>query len=173
MPLSPTSSWPPTTAPEATSAKPGRVLIAQQDDALARGPVTGWRARAAHRSLRWLVGYGCQSWRAVVGLCVVVGLAVLLGLGSGWVPIADGRAVAGRTEQTSDPGGACSVVERVGLGLHYGLPLVAPGMQSTCSLDTASRRGQVLTVAGWALQLGGWAFAILVVAGYTGLLRKT
>jgi hypothetical protein len=33
--------------------------------------------------------------------------------------------------------------------------------------------GQVVTAAGWGLQLLAWAFATLFVAGFTGAVRKT
>ena len=66
----------------------------------------------------------------------------------------------------------CSVVERVGVGLDLGLPLVKTGVRDHCD-TTASTTGQVLTAAGWGLQLLAWAFATLFVAGFTGAVRKT
>jgi hypothetical protein len=66
----------------------------------------------------------------------------------------------------------CSAVERVGVGLDLGLPLVKTGIRAHCD-TTASTTGQVLTVAGWGLQLLAWAFATLFVAGFTGAVRKT
>jgi hypothetical protein len=66
----------------------------------------------------------------------------------------------------------CSAVERVGVGLDLGLPLVKTGIRVHCD-TTASTTGQVLTVAGWGLQLLAWAFATLFVAGFTGIVRKT
>jgi hypothetical protein len=66
----------------------------------------------------------------------------------------------------------CSAVERVGVGLDLGLPLIKTGARARCD-TTASTTGQVLTIAGWGLQLLAWAFATLFVAGFTGAVRKT
>jgi hypothetical protein len=38
---------------------------------------------------------------------------------------------------------------------------------------TTSPAGQAVAVAIRLLQLSGWAFATLVVAGYTGLVRRS
>ena len=66
----------------------------------------------------------------------------------------------------------CSVVERVGVGLDLGVPLIKTGVRDHCDVTT-SATGQALTVAGWALQPLAWAFATLFVAGFTGAVRKT
>ena len=66
----------------------------------------------------------------------------------------------------------CSAVERVGVGLDLGLPLIKTDTRDHCD-TTASATGQVLTLAGWGLQLLAWAFATLFVAGFTGAVRKT
>ena len=63
-------------------------------------------------------------------------------------------------------------MERIGVGLDLGLPLIKTGTRDHCD-TTASTTGQVLTAAGWALQLLAWAFATLFVAGFTGAVRKT
>jgi hypothetical protein len=39
-------------------------------------------------------------------------------------------------------------------------------------LDTASSAGQAFTAAIWLPQAVVWALATLVIAGYTGLIRK-
>jgi hypothetical protein len=126
-----------------------------------------------HRFKRVTVGYGYQSWRALVGLTVVVILTVGLGLAAGHVATGAGHYVASHTAATGHAGTACSIVEQVGLGLSLGLPIINTGANSRCNLDTTSRVGQVFSALAWFLQAAAWAFATLVVVGYTGLIRKT
>lgn len=149
-----------------------RVLIAQQDDLLARGELGGRWARAWHRLKGIAVGYGYQSWRALVGLVVVVLLAIVLGLAAGHLRAGTGHFEAAHTTATGRAGTACSIVEQVGLGLDLGLPAINTGLNNQCALDSTSVGGQILTGAAWLLQALGWALATLVVAGYTGLIRK-
>jgi hypothetical protein len=78
-----------------------------------------------------------------------------------------------RTDPQPPTATQCSAVERVAVGLDLGLPLVKTGTQAHCE-TTTSPSGQVLTVAGWGLQLLAWAFATLVVASFTDIfVRKT
>jgi len=149
-----------------------RVLIAQQDDLLARGELGGRWARAWHGLKGIAVGYGYQSWRALVGLVVVVLLAIVLGLAAGHISTGSGHFEAAHTAATGRPGTACSTVEQVGLGLDLGLPAINTGLNNQCALDSTSAAGQILTGAAWLLQALGWALATLVVAGYTGLIRR-
>ena len=149
-----------------------RVLIAQQDDLLARGELGGRWTRAWHRLKGIAVGYGYQSWRALVGLIVVVLLAIGLGLTAGHISTGTGQFEASHTVATGRPGTACSMVEQVGLGLDLGLPAINTGLNSQCALDSTSAAGQILTGTAWLLQVLAWALATLVVAGYTGLIRR-
>lgn len=48
----------------------------------------------------------------------------------------------------------------------------ATGIRDHCDLDTATPAGQAFTAAIWLLQAIVWALATLVIAGYTGLIRK-
>lgn len=150
-----------------------KVLIAQQDDLLARGKLGGRRVRAWHRFKRISVGYGYQSWRALVGLIVVMILALALGLAAGRISTSTGQYVATRTSEVGHPQTACSTIEQLGLGLEVALPAIHTGITNQCNFDTVSHIGQVLTALSWLLQVAAWAFATLVIAGYTGLIRKT
>lgn len=149
-----------------------RVLIAQQDDLLARGNLGGQWASAWHRLKRVTVGYGYQSWRALVGFTCVVFLAVALGLTAGHIPAGNGRFEATHTAATGRPGTPCSLVEQVGLGLNAGLPVINSGLTNNCSLNSTTHFGQILTAISWLLQVLAWALATLVIAGYTGLIRR-
>jgi hypothetical protein len=143
-----------------------RILMAQRQDQLDRGALTGRADRAWARVTGLTLGYGYQPWRALIALAVVaataVGLAFTLGGHGGVARVNPHPAAATR----------CSAVERVGVGLDLGLPLIKTGIRDHCD-TTASTTGQTLTLAGWALQLLAWAFATLFVAGFTGIVRKT
>ena len=149
-----------------------RVLIAQQDDLLARGKVGGRWARAWHRVKKVAVGYGYETWRALVGLIVIVILAIALGLTAGRIPAGEGRFEAAHTAATGHPGTSCSIIEQVGLGLDLGLPVINTRLSNNCSLNSTTITGQILTATSWLLQGLAWALATLVIAGYTGLIRK-
>jgi hypothetical protein len=64
------------------------------------------------------------------------------------------------------------VVERIGLAIDATVPLVDTGSASRCMIVADSATGQAVFVVSWVLRLLGWAFATLVVAGYTGLVRR-
>ncbi len=49
---------------------------------------------------------------------------------------------------------------------------MGPNAHGTCALVTSSAAGQLVAGVSWLLELSGWAFATLLVAGYTGLVRR-
>jgi len=135
-----------------------RVLVAQQEH-LRRGDQLGGWARLRHRLFGLTLDYGYQPLRAValLGLTLLVGIGLFLGLPDG----------------TRTPaGGRCAVVDRVGLAIDTAVPLVQTGADDRCRLATDTGTGQALAAAGWVLTLLGWGSATLVVAGYTGLVRR-
>jgi len=84
-----------------------------------------------------------------------------------------GHGGVAHTDRSPPAGSRCSAVERVGVGLDLGVPVIKTGIRDYCN-TTASATGQVLTVAGWGLQLLAWAFATLFVASFTDIfVRKT
>ena len=133
-----------------------RVLVAQQRRL--NGTLTGW-TRRRHQLFGLALQYGYQPLRAVALLAGVLLIAALLF-----------GALAGgiRTEA----GGPCAVVDRVGLAIDAAVPLVSTGADDRCKLATGTGAGQALAAAGWVLTLFGWASATLVVAGYSGLVRR-
>ena len=133
-----------------------RVLVAQQERL--REGLTGW-SRLRHRLFGITLQYGYQPLRAVAGLLAVLAVAVGLFL-----------AVAGGTRTPTGP--ACPWVDRVGLAIDASVPLVSTGTSQRCAPATGTGAGQALAVATWVLTLAGWASATLVVAGYTGLVRR-
>lgn len=133
-----------------------RVLVAQQQH-LHRS-LTGW-TRLRHRLFGLTLQYGYQPVRAVALLAAVlaIGVGLFLGLSAG----------------TSTPAGTeCPAVDRIGLAVDGAIPLVATGAADRCQLATGTGSGQALAAAGWLLTLLGWATATLVVAGYTGWVRR-
>lgn len=134
-----------------------QVLVAQQrrlDSTL-----SGW-TRTRHRLFGLTLQYGYQPVRAVFALAAV--LAVSIGL---FLVLAGGTQVDGGRA-------ACPAVDRVGLAIDAAVPLVTTGADDRCKLATGTGSGQALAAAGWVLTLLGWASATLVVAGYSGLVRR-
>jgi hypothetical protein len=135
-----------------------RVLVAQQEHLHRSGTLAGW-GRLRHRMFGLTLQYGYQPARAVALLLAVLGVAIglFLGLGGGT------RTAAGAT---------CPAVDRVGLAVDAAIPLVSTGASQRCQLATDTASGQGLASAGWVLTLLGWASATLVVAGYSGWVRR-
>jgi hypothetical protein len=143
-----------------------KILMAQRQAQIDRGALTGRAERAWARLTKLTLGYGYQPWRALIALVFVVMIAVVLALTLG------AHGGVARVDPHPPTATRCSAVERVGVGLDLGLPLIKTGARALCD-TTASATGQGLTAAGWGLQLLAWAFATLFVAGFTGAVRKT
>jgi hypothetical protein len=91
------------------------VLVAQQQHLADSGLLAGW-ARRRHRLLGVTLGYGYQSWRAVLGLLATIAVAAVL-----LVATPPATAAAGQ------PAAACAVVDRIGLAIDATVPLVGTG----------------------------------------------
>jgi hypothetical protein len=144
-----------------------RALIQQRRDQIRRGALTGRTERAWGRFTGVVLGYGYQPWRALLGLLATFLLAVLAAVILG----GHGGLAQVRTPPSPTPIG-CTIVDRVGVGLDLGTPLVSTGARTRCD-STATATGESLAVAGWILRLLAWAFATLFIAGFTGAVRKT
>lgn len=144
------------------------VLVAQQEHLRDSGALTGW-GRTRHRLFGLTLQYGFQPLRAVALLAATLLAAVLLFLAApgGTTATADGAAGG------AAPGGRCAAVDRVGLAIDTAVPLATSGAAERCALATRTGSGQALAAAGWVLTLLGWGSATLVVAGYTGLVRRS
>jgi hypothetical protein len=142
-----------------------RILIAQRRDQLYRRALTGRTERAWARVTGFTLGYGYQSWRSLLGLLAVVAVAVVLGITLG------AHGGLARTRPAAPAATQCSMVERIGVGLDLGRPLIKASTRTNCDVTT-SVTGQILTVGNWVLQLFAWAFATLFVAGFTSAVRK-
>jgi hypothetical protein len=148
------------------------ILIAQQRDLRQRGELGGWPINTVHSAWGVLGGYGYRTGRIAVALLIVLLTAAGLGILAGHIPTGSGRYVAMHTAQANDPHTPCSLTEQIGVGIDHGLPLGTTGIRDRCDFDTTSRPGQAIIAATWGLQTLVWALATLVVAGYSGLIRK-
>jgi len=138
-----------------------KVLIAQQKDLGRRGDPGN---RLWHRFLGVTLAYGYKPSRAVSGLLATFVLALSL------VWTAD--AHNGLTPAKDRPADSCSPVNRISLAADLAIPLVKLGGTPRCELANGPA-GQWATGAGWVVQILGWSFATLSVAGFTGLVRKS
>ncbi|MDX8036841.1 hypothetical protein SK803_42160 [Lentzea sp. BCCO 10_0856] len=138
-----------------------KVLIAQQRDLRRRGDPGN---KLWHWFLGVTLGYGYKPSRAVVGLLVTFVLAICLV----WTT----NAYNGLTPAKDRPADSCSPVNRISLAADLAIPLVKLGGTPRCELANGPA-GQWATGAGWVVQILGWSFATLSVAGFTGLVRKS
>ncbi|WP_189156260.1 hypothetical protein [Lentzea pudingi] len=138
-----------------------RVLIAQQKDLRRYGDPGN---KLWHWFLGVTLGYGYRPSRAVIGLLVTFLLALCLV----WTT----NAYNGLTPAKDRPADACSPVNRISLAADLAIPLVKLGGTPRCELANGPA-GQWATGAGWVVQILGWSFATLSVAGFTGLVRKS
>ncbi len=122
--------------------------MAQRQDQLDRGALTGRAERAWARLTGVTLGYGYQPWRALLGLLAVTMIAVVL------VVTLGAHGGIARVDPHPPAATQCSAVERVGVGLDLGLPLIKTGTRDHCD-TTASTTGQVLTAAGWGPAAAG------------------
>lgn len=140
--------------------KARKVLIAQQDDLRRYGDPGN---KLWHWFLGVTLGYGYRPSRAVIGLLVTFLLALCLV----WTT----NAYNGLTPAKDRPADSCSPVNRISLAADLAIPLVKLGGTPRCELANGPA-GQWATGAGWVVQILGWSFATLSVAGFTGLVRK-
>ncbi|WP_143202746.1 hypothetical protein [Amycolatopsis sp. CB00013] len=144
-----------------------RVLIQQRRDQIQRRALTGRAERAWARLTGVVLGYGYQPWRALLGLLATFTLAAIVSV------VLGSHGALARVHTPPDPAPVnCTVVERIGVGLDLGTPLVSTGARARCD-TTRTATGQAFTLVGWGLRLLAWAFATLFVAGFTGAVRKT
>ncbi len=138
-----------------------KVLIAQQRDLRRRGDPGN---KLWHWFLGVTLGYGYKPSRAVAGLLATFVLALCLV----WTT----NAYNGLTPAKDRGPDACSPVNRISLAADLAIPLVKLGGTPRCELANGPA-GQWATGAGWLVQILGWSFATLSVAGFTGLVRKS
>jgi hypothetical protein len=129
-----------------------------------------WKAIRTRRGRLWArftgltLGYGYQPWRALIGLLSVFALSIVLAFCYGQAFVHTKNALA--------PGTPCTRLERIGVGLDLGVPILKTTTRSQCDL-TMTATGEHLLIITWILQILAWVFATLFIAGFTGAVRKT
>jgi hypothetical protein len=140
-----------------------KILIAQRRDQLR--PASPRRIDRIWGALTWwTLGYGYQPWRALLLLIGVTLASAVL------------TAIVGThgLYPKDQPNQRCTTTERAVLGLDNALPLVSTSVADTCvTRHGGNKSAQAVIGISIAAQVGGWAFATLFVAGFTGAVRKT
>jgi hypothetical protein len=145
-----------------------KILIAQRQDQLDRGALTGRGERWWARITGLTLGYGYQPWRALLILLVVVITSVVLAIALG----AHGALIHRQDLQNPQATTlSCSIAERVDVGLTVGAPFLDTPSEDRC-ITTNTATGIVLNYSTRSLQLLTGALAALFVAGFTGIVRK-
>lgn len=151
------------------------ILISQQDALRKSGGLEGWFSRRLHGLWGLLAGYGYRTRRTALFLVMLLALSGTLGLVAGqWWPAGGSHVVAeDPASYSKDVGQECSSIELVGLGLDRGLPFLRSGLQDRCDVNTEVGGGQVVTALFWIIEILVWALAALMIAGFTGLVRRS
>lgn len=145
-----------------------QILIAQRQAQCARGVLTG-RERLWARITGIILGYGYQSWRALLFLLGIVIISILLTITLG----AHGALI--HPPDPKNPTAAtvsCTVAERIGVGLEVGAPFLDTHARDSCT-TTRTTTGTGLSYSIWGLQLLTGILAALFIAGFTDIVRKT
>jgi hypothetical protein len=153
------------------------ILIAQRRDQIRRGGLST-REQLWAKFTGITLGYGYQPWRALLFLAGVIVTTMLLSLVLGTFgaltvrPAASTGPAPAATASAQSNTRSCTRIEQIGVALDKSIPLVKNGASDYCK-PSSTAAGSVWTVTSWILQLLGWGFATLFVAGFTGAVRKT
>jgi hypothetical protein len=137
-----------------------RSLISQRNDQLKRGglslPSRLWLA------FTWFIlGYGYQPWKALIGVVIVLTASVTVGL-------LNGGAFREAGQLTGHP---CATVQVLQIVIDAAIPLVRTSTGSVCKV-TASASGQFVSGMSVAFTIAGWLFTALFAAGLTRAIRQ-
>ena len=121
-----------------------RILMAQRRDQVHRRALTGRAERTWTRLTGLTLGYGYQPWRALLGLLTVIAIATFA-----TVILGDRGGLAEVQTQPTTLSANCTLIERIGVGLDLGIPLITTDINTHCKA-TNSTIGQILlTPAGY------------------------
>lgn len=138
------------------------IKIAQNRDRAKRGSFEGAVQRSLHLLSGFFIGYGYKPWRALIGLIGSLASATIL-------VIVAGRL--GLLVLASDPLTQCNLSEQLSIAAPSAGPIFRPSGSASCIYINATW-AQAFALANFALQLFGWAFLTLFIAGFTGLIKK-
>ncbi|WP_432902018.1 hypothetical protein ACQP1S_00635 [Micromonospora matsumotoense] len=139
------------------------ILRAQRKHQIDSHTLTGRSTRLWARTTGFLLGYGYQPWRTLVGLLAVAVVSIVLCLTS---------PALVHTKNNPRPGTPCRTAERIGVAIDLSVPLIKTNARNQCDI-AGTADGDRLAIMGWLLQALAWAFATLFVAGFTGAVRKS
>jgi hypothetical protein len=151
------------------------VVLERRRDTRRYGNLTGYR-----RALNWLldrsIQYGYQTWRAVLALVLLYGVAVAVF----WMAQRHNLIVP--LMETSSGKQAPPVTSCIssypcfypaGYAIDTVIPIINVHQAAYWGPNGHAAGGQALTVFTWVCTALGWALATLTVAGYTGLVRNS
>ena len=149
------------------------VAIARRRDLRKYGNLR-WYRKFGNRFLDATIGYGYQTWRAAAGLAVVfVAFWVLSWAGAQLhviVPTADvKRPMPTATQCTGD----YPCFNPFGYTIDTVIPIISVHQADHWGPDGSQPFGSLWVAGTYAATAAGWALATLLVAGYTGLVRKS
>ncbi|MEU0876972.1 hypothetical protein ABZ345_00120 [Lentzea sp. NPDC005914] len=142
-----------------------RVLIRQQARRYQAYKPKWWPARAWHWVKHVVIGYGYKPWGALIGLGLVFVLALALSWFSHRHSLIEHFPLS--TPYLFQP---CSGGEAMKLAADLSIPLINTGGRLRCDFKADTSHWWYL--AGLGLQIFGWAFTTLFVAGFSGVVRK-
>lgn len=141
-----------------------RISIAQQEDLLVRGQLGSLASRTTHRLSGIFVGYGYRHWRAFGFLLATLVLAIAVAFSAGYADL---------TDRSASDSSNCGVSEQLSLTFPVAGPILRSNIAALCQFDTEQFWGQVYFLSNAVLQLFGWAFLTLFIAGFTGIIKKS
>jgi hypothetical protein len=146
------------------------VLMAQRRDQIARGGL-GSRERTWARFTGIVLGFGWAPWRALYFLAGALLASAILAVFLG------AHGALTHPPKPGAPTEQCTIVERVGVGLDLGTPLLGSTTRARdrCPINPApnSATATALIICTWALQVVAWGLAALFIAGFTSAVRRT
>ena len=152
-----------------------RVAVARRADLRNYGRLNFYR-----RAVNWLLGisiqYGYQTWRAAVGLVVLYGLIWLLAACVAQkhnliIPIGDFK---GSTPSAAncDVNSSYPCFYPAGYAIDTVVPIINIHQADHWGPNGHAHFGWLWVAGTWVATVLGWALATLLVAGYTGLVRR-
>jgi len=150
------------------------VAIARRRDLRMYGNLN-WYRRFGNAFLDKTIRYGYQTWRAAAGLAAVFVAFLVL-------------SIAGQHQHVIVPTGSVNGLHPVptatrctsdypcfypfGYTIDTVIPIINVHQAEHWGPDAHAPAGWLWVVGAWAATAAGWALATLLVAGYTGLVRR-
>lgn len=149
------------------------IRIAQRDDLRARGGLSAWQRRGLGL-IKHTVGYGYQSWRAILWLVGVLAIVTFVNMLFGGVipapitigPLGLAQQSTAMLPNTENP---CRTVDLIKLSIDT-IPLISRNAGNVCG-PTDTWSGAVYVFLSVFFNITAWALVTLFVAGYTKLVR--